>query len=124
MEVKTDRYGADDNSWKFFDDADNVVASRERGTFDSNARHEDEVCLPRCTNVTFTFYDEFGDGLLDSDDGYFLLMFYDGFTDPIRGGHNGDVGPKNFKERTILIVNDPTTICAPSPQVSVSVVIF
>jgi len=72
-----------DNSWTFFDDTGHVISSREVGTFDNEAIQEDDVCVPRCTNVTFKFYDLSGDGL----EGYFLLTFHDRMTDPILGNY-------------------------------------
>ncbi len=110
VQVKTDEYGMNDNSWKFFDDAGHVLASREVGTFDNEALHEDEVCVPNCTNVIFIFYDISGDGF----NGYFLLKFHDGLTDPVLGNY----GQEKYNEKTLFIEKDPRVSCSPSLQVN------
>lgn len=111
VQVKTDEHGMNDNSWTFFDDPDHVISSREVGTFDNVAIRDDEVCVPRCTDVTFKFYDLSGDGL----EGYSLLTFHDRMTDPIIG----DYGAEKYNEKTLLIEKDPWASCLPSSYVSI-----
>ncbi|MBK7869889.1 MAG: T9SS type A sorting domain-containing protein [Saprospiraceae bacterium] len=76
VEIKTDSYGYE-TSWKLESSTGTLYASVMPNSYANQTLYRDTICLPLDTCVTFTIFDEFGDGM--GALGYYMLVL-DGDT--------------------------------------------
>lgn len=79
IEILTDQFSPEDNSWVLTDSENNIVASAEIGDLPKQQLYILDVCVFTSECYAFTLYDNFGDGL--SGDGGapgYLTIYYNG----------------------------------------------
>lgn len=79
IEIQTDQYSPEDNSWVLTDSENNIVASAEVGDLPKEELYIVDVCVLTSECYTFTLYDDYGDGL--SGDGGtpgYMTIYYNG----------------------------------------------